>query len=76
MRFQIESVFSLFSFLQMFFLWQGLRTIQILADALPKIVPYVLINHREVATHFSLFTLTQSSTCVALVLFGCRNFFP
>ncbi|XP_022636815.1 uncharacterized protein LOC106772925 isoform X5 [Vigna radiata var. radiata] len=25
----------------------GLRTIQILADALPKIVPYVLINHRE-----------------------------
>ncbi|KAJ4822392.1 hypothetical protein Tsubulata_008929 [Turnera subulata] len=26
---------------------QGLRTIQILADALPKIVPYVLINHRE-----------------------------
>jgi hypothetical protein len=27
---------------------QGLGTIQILADALPKIVPYVLINHREV----------------------------
>ncbi|PNY07873.1 lisH domain and HEAT repeat-containing protein KIAA1468, partial [Trifolium pratense] len=26
---------------------EGLRTIQILADALPKIVPYVLINHRE-----------------------------
>ncbi|KAF9683958.1 hypothetical protein SADUNF_Sadunf04G0068000 [Salix dunnii] len=25
----------------------GLRTIEILADALPKIVPYVLINHRE-----------------------------
>ncbi|KAG5079513.1 hypothetical protein AAZX31_02G084600 [Glycine max] len=25
----------------------GLGTIQILADALPKIVPYVLINHRE-----------------------------
>ncbi|XP_052489329.1 uncharacterized protein LOC105801081 isoform X1 [Gossypium raimondii] len=25
----------------------GLATIQILADALPKIVPYVLINHRE-----------------------------
>ncbi|TQE10509.1 hypothetical protein C1H46_003847 [Malus baccata] len=25
----------------------GLETIQILADALPKIVPYVLINHRE-----------------------------
>lgn len=25
----------------------GLRTIQILADSLPKIVPYVLINHRE-----------------------------
>ncbi|KAL5571309.1 hypothetical protein UlMin_020906, partial [Ulmus minor] len=25
----------------------GLQTIQILADALPKIVPYVLINHRE-----------------------------
>ncbi|PON49230.1 Coatomer beta subunit [Trema orientale] len=28
-------------------LWQGPGTIQILADALPKIVPYVLINHRE-----------------------------
>jgi hypothetical protein len=27
---------------------QGLDTIQVLADALPKIVPYVLINHREV----------------------------
>ncbi|KHG15457.1 LisH domain and HEAT repeat-containing protein [Gossypium arboreum] len=26
---------------------RGLGTIQILADALPKIVPYVLINHRE-----------------------------
>ncbi|KAM1061000.1 hypothetical protein PS2_025301 [Malus domestica] len=26
---------------------RGLETIQILADALPKIVPYVLINHRE-----------------------------
>ncbi|XP_022133812.1 lisH domain and HEAT repeat-containing protein KIAA1468 homolog [Momordica charantia] len=26
---------------------KGLGTIQILADALPKIVPYVLINHRE-----------------------------
>ncbi|XP_022639595.1 lisH domain and HEAT repeat-containing protein KIAA1468 homolog isoform X2 [Vigna radiata var. radiata] len=26
---------------------KGLRAIQILADALPKIVPYVLINHRE-----------------------------
>ncbi|KAM3285974.1 RAB11-binding protein RELCH [Capsicum chacoense] len=26
---------------------QGLGTIQILSDALPKIVPYVLINHRE-----------------------------
>ncbi|KAM5558021.1 RAB11-binding protein RELCH [Rosa sericea] len=26
---------------------RGLQTIQILADALPKIVPYVLINHRE-----------------------------
>lgn len=25
----------------------GLDTIQVLADALPKIVPYVLINHRE-----------------------------
>ncbi|KAK9110631.1 hypothetical protein Sjap_018691 [Stephania japonica] len=25
----------------------GLQTIQILSDALPKIVPYVLINHRE-----------------------------
>lgn len=25
----------------------GLETIQILSDALPKIVPYVLINHRE-----------------------------
>ncbi|KAM7267848.1 hypothetical protein ACFE04_010014 [Oxalis oulophora] len=25
----------------------GVRTIQILADSLPKIVPYVLINHRE-----------------------------
>ncbi|MCI24832.1 lisH domain and HEAT repeat KIAA1468-like protein, partial [Trifolium medium] len=25
----------------------GLGTVQILADALPKIVPYVLINHRE-----------------------------
>lgn len=27
---------------------QGPGTIQILSDALPKIVPYVLINHREV----------------------------
>ncbi|OMP04717.1 hypothetical protein COLO4_09374 [Corchorus olitorius] len=27
--------------------YPGLGTIQILADALPKIVPYVLINHRE-----------------------------
>lgn len=27
---------------------QAPETIQILADALPKIVPYVLINHREV----------------------------
>ncbi|KAH7847521.1 hypothetical protein Vadar_027150 [Vaccinium darrowii] len=26
---------------------KGLETIQILSDALPKIVPYVLINHRE-----------------------------
>ncbi|RVW77484.1 LisH domain and HEAT repeat-containing protein KIAA1468-like [Vitis vinifera] len=26
---------------------EGLGTIQILSDALPKIVPYVLINHRE-----------------------------
>ena len=32
----------------MVILGQGLGTIQILADALPKIVPYVLINHREV----------------------------
>ncbi|XP_057993494.1 uncharacterized protein LOC131174407 isoform X2 [Hevea brasiliensis] len=29
------------------FAFQGLETIQILADALPKIVPHVLINHRE-----------------------------
>lgn len=27
---------------------QEVETVQILADALPKIVPYVLINHREV----------------------------
>jgi len=27
---------------------QDTGTIQILSDALPKIVPYVLINHREV----------------------------
>ena len=27
---------------------QGLEAIHILSDALPKIVPYVLINHREV----------------------------
>jgi hypothetical protein len=26
---------------------QEVETVQILADALPKIVPYVLINHRE-----------------------------
>ena len=29
---------------------QEAETVQILADALPKIVPYVLINHREVLT--------------------------
>lgn len=28
---------------------QEVETVQILADALPKIVPYVLINHREVS---------------------------
>ncbi|XP_027350526.1 RAB11-binding protein RELCH isoform X2 [Abrus precatorius] len=33
----------------------GLGTIQILADALPKIVPYVLINHREVCFSINLF---------------------
>ena len=33
---------------------QGLGTIQILADALPKIVPYVLINHREVLFSLSV----------------------
>lgn len=32
----------------MYFDEQELETVQILADALPKIVPYVLINHREV----------------------------
>lgn len=32
----------------MYFDEQEVETVQILADALPKIVPYVLINHREV----------------------------
>ncbi|KAI3935545.1 hypothetical protein MKW92_052777 [Papaver armeniacum] len=35
------------SFLIFFFSLLGFGTIQILSDALPKIVPYVLINHRE-----------------------------
>lgn len=40
---------------------QGLGTIQILADALPKIVPYVLINHREVCflAIFLMYHLSQ-----------------
>ncbi|KAL0378044.1 UNVERIFIED_CONTAM: RAB11-binding protein RELCH [Sesamum radiatum] len=33
--------------IQYSFYSQGLETIQILSNALPKIVPYVLINHRE-----------------------------
>lgn len=34
--------------------FQGPGTIQILSDALPKIVPYVLINHREVIYNYLL----------------------
>lgn len=41
-------------------IFQGLETIQILSDALPKIVPYVLINHREVLTDkFLLFVFYE-----------------
>lgn len=47
----------------MFTLWQGPGTIQILAEALPKIVPYVLINHREVAFDFCYpFSYTRKHT--------------
>lgn len=31
---------------------QGPGTIQILSETLPKIVPYVLINHREVVYNY------------------------
>lgn len=46
------------------FNFQGLGTIQILSDSLPKIVPYVLINHREVCEllflpHFISLVLTM-----------------
>lgn len=45
-----------------------METIQVLADALPKIVPYVLINHREVSIYdifliFSLLCHYQTFLC-------------
>lgn len=45
-------------------IFQGLETIQILSDALPKIVPYVLINHREVLIDkFLLFVFYEIFFC-------------
>ncbi|KAM0957360.1 hypothetical protein ACFX2A_026021 [Malus domestica] len=41
---------------------RGLETIQILADALPKIVPYVLINHREKYIFFIFYLLCIHSS--------------
>lgn len=42
---------------------------QILADALPKIVPYVLINHREV--FYPPFLRALITMILYMILFNC-----
>ncbi|GFZ18924.1 HEAT repeat-containing protein [Actinidia rufa] len=47
----------------------GLETIQTLAEALPKIVPYVLINHREINHMYKERKLLVAQSCGKLVKF-------